>query len=213
MSTLGFALTFWIVASLATDLWERVGGAGLAGVSTKLRQLARAQYGMMLAHLGVAAFIFGVTMVKTYEVERDVKMNIGDTTTVLGYTFTFKGATPVQGPNYEASRGLVEVTRDGQPVAIMQPEKRIYRVQTNPMTEAAIQAGFTRDLYVSLGEPVDGANNAWIVRVYVKPFIDWVWGGCILMALGGILAATDRRYRQTARAASAARNELAGVGA
>jgi cytochrome c-type biogenesis protein CcmF len=95
----------------------------------------------------------------------------------------------------------------------MHPEKRIYRVQTNPMTEAAIEAGFTRDLYVSLGEPVEGANNAWIVRIYVKPFIDWVWGGCILMALGGLLAATDRRYRQAARAASAARSELAGVGA
>jgi cytochrome c-type biogenesis protein CcmF len=94
----------------------------------------------------------------------------------------------------------------------MRPEKRVYRVQNNPMTEAAIEAGFTRDLYVSLGEPVEG-DTAWIVRVYVKPFIDWVWGGCLLMAFGGILAATDRRYRQTARAAAAARAGLAGAAA
>ncbi|MEY4750910.1 MAG: hypothetical protein RIQ60_3124 [Pseudomonadota bacterium] len=212
MATLGFALTFWVVASVATDLWERVGSAGLAGVRTKLGQVTRAQYGMMAAHLGVAAFIFGVTMVKTYEVERDVKMNTGDTTTVLGYTFAFQGVKQLPGPNYDAWQGLVEVTRDGKAVTTLHPEKRVYRVQTNPMTEAAIEAGFTRDLYVSLGEPVEG-SQAWIVRVYVKPFIDWVWGGCLLMALGGILAATDRRYRQSAKAAAAARAELAGAAA
>ena len=109
-----------------------------------------------------------------------------------------KGLRELQGANYVAAQGRVEVTRDGRPVATLFPEKRIYRVQQNPMTEAAIDAGFTRDLYVSLGEPV-GDNNAWVVRVYVKPFIDWIWGGCVLMALGGGLAATDRRYRVTSR--------------
>jgi cytochrome c-type biogenesis protein CcmF len=107
----------------------------------------------------------------------------------------------LQGPNYVAAQGLVEVTRDGKPVATMRPEKRVYRVQQNPMTEAAIDTGFTRDLYVSLGEPVDG--GAWIVRVYFKPFVDWIWGGCVLMALGGLLAASDRRYRATRRASEA----------
>jgi cytochrome c-type biogenesis protein CcmF len=152
---------------------------------------------MMVAHLGVAAFCFGVTMVKTYEVERDVQMEIGDTTTVNGYTFTFRGAREVAGPNYAAMRGLVEVTRDGKKIADMRPEKRVYRVQQNPMTEAAIYPRVTGDLYVSLGEPTE--RGAWIVRVYVKPFIDWIWGGCLIMALGGLLAATDRRYRSKVR--------------
>jgi cytochrome c-type biogenesis protein CcmF len=122
---------------------------------------------------------------------------VGDTTTVSGYTFAFRGATEVQGPNYVAMRGLVEVTRNGEPVTQMRPEKRVYRVQQNPMTEAAIAPGLTRDLYVSLGEEVEG--GAWIVRVYVKPFIDWIWMGCLIMALGGFLAATDRRYRSKVR--------------
>ena len=149
---------------------------------------------MMVAHLGIAAFCFGVVMVKTYEVERDVKMSVGDTTTVRGYTFTFGGVTERQGPNYMAMQGQMQVARNGGAPIEMRPEKRVYRVQQNPMTEAAIDAGVTRDLYVSLGEQVEG--GAWIVRVYVKPFIDWIWGGCLLMALGGLLAVSDRRYRR-----------------
>ena len=196
MSTVGLLMAYWIVSSVATDLWERVqpNGKGLAEIRRKWRQLPRALAGMMVAHIGVAAFCFGVTMVKTYEVESDVKMNVGDSTTVRGYTFTFKGMKEIQGPNYVAAQGQMEVTRDGSRVAELQPEKRVYRVQQNPMTEAAISAGLTRDLYVSMGEEVEG--GAWIVRVYVKPFIDWIWGGCLLMALGGFMAVTDRRYRR-----------------
>jgi cytochrome c-type biogenesis protein CcmF len=198
-ATGGFLMAFWLVASIATDWWGTVHhrGEGLAGVWRRSRQLPLATVGMMVAHLGVAAFCLGVTMVRTYQVERDVKMNVGDTTTVSGYTFAFRGAIEVPGPNYTAMRGLVEVTRDGRPVTTMRPEKRIYRVQQNPMTEAAIAPGLTRDLYVSLGEEVEG--GAWIVRVYVKPFVDWIWGGCLVMALGGLLAASDRRYRSRAR--------------
>jgi cytochrome c-type biogenesis protein CcmF len=135
--------------------------------------------------------------VKTHEVERDVKMKPGDATTIGNLRFTLKEFKEVQGPNYQAVRGLVDVTdisRGDRVVARMEPEKRVYRVQTMPMTEAAIRTGLVRDLYVSLGEPVEG--GAWIVRLYVKPFVDWIWGGCVLMALGGLLAATDRRYRQ-----------------
>jgi len=150
-----------------------------------------------VAHVGVALFIFGVTMVKSFEVERDVKMNVGDTTEVAGYTFTFRGAQDITGPNYRAAQGLVVVTKNGREVAQMQPEKRIYRVQQNPMTEAAIDTGLTRDLYVSLGNAAEG--NAWVVRVYYKPFVSWIWGGCIVMALGGLVAATDRRYRVAKR--------------
>jgi cytochrome c-type biogenesis protein CcmF len=199
MSSLGLLMAFWIVGSVATDLWERVRPAGglRANVWHRARQLPRAMVGMMVAHLGIAAFIFGVTMVQTYQIERDLKMDVGDTTEVAGYTFTFRGVRDATGPNYEAAQGLVEITRGDRKIVDMRPEKRIYRVQRNPMTEAAIHPGLTGDLYVSLGEPLQG--NAWLVRVYVKPFIDWVWGGCLMMAFGGLLAVTDKRYRSRAR--------------
>jgi cytochrome c-type biogenesis protein CcmF len=199
MSVLGMLLAWWIVASVLTDLWERVSpkGQGLGLLLRRTSQLPRATLGMMVAHLGVAVFIFGVTIVKTHEVERDVKMKPGDYTTIGNLRFTMQEFKDVQGPNYRAVRGLVDVTdiaRGDRLVARMEPEKRVYRVQTMPMTEAAIRTGLVRDLYVSLGEPVEG--GAWIVRLYVKPFVDWIWGGCVLMALGGLLAATDRRYRR-----------------
>jgi cytochrome c-type biogenesis protein CcmF len=193
-ATLGLFMAFWIAASVATDLW---------GHARRLRQLPRAIVGMHLAHLGIAAFAFGVSMVNTYQVQRDVKLSARDTAELGGYVFTFHGVRPVQGPNYDAVQGLVEVTRDGRDEALLYPEKRIYRVQRNPMTESAIDPGFTRDLYVSLGEPVDG-GRAWIVQLHVKPFVDWIWGGCVLMALGGLLAASDRRYRATRRAVAPA---------
>ncbi len=199
VATLGLWMAFWIAASLATDLWETVWPAGgaLAELPHRLAQVPRARWGMMLAHLGVAFFCFGVVMVKTYELERDVKMELGDSTTVGGYTFVFKGVREAAGPNYTALQGLIEIRRGDRRLPDMRPEKRVYRVQQNPMTEAAIATGLTRDLYVSLGEPVGG--GAWIVRVYVKPFIDWIWGGCLMMALGGLLAASDRRYRARRR--------------
>jgi cytochrome c-type biogenesis protein CcmF len=200
MATLGLLMSFWIATSVATDFWEHVRprGSSWSELPRRTRQLPRALVGMMVAHLGVAAFCFGVTMVRTYEVERDVKMEVGDSTTVRDYTFTFRGTTEAKGPNYTARRGLIEVTHDGKRLPDMRPEKRVYRVQQNPMTEAAIAPGLTRDLYVSLGEPVED-SGAWIVRVYVKPFVDWIWGGCLLMALGGLLAVADRRYRVKAR--------------
>ncbi|MFO1220350.1 MAG: heme lyase CcmF/NrfE family subunit [Burkholderiaceae bacterium] len=199
LATLGFLMAWWVMFTVGTDLWERVRPTSGASVTARLALLPRAMIGMMVAHLGVAAFAFGVSMVKTYEVERDVKMDLGDNTEVAGYVFTFRGVREIQGPNYVAGQGLVEVTRNGKPVATMRPEKRVYRVQQNPMTEAAINTGLTRDLYVSLGESV-GAS-AWIVRVYYKPFVDWIWGGCVLMAIGGLVAASDRRYRVARREA------------
>ena len=212
-TSLGLAMGWWIVASTATDLWERVRPVpGVASLGQRIRQVPRASMGMMLAHLGVAAFIFGVTLVRGFEVERDVQMAVGDSTTVGGYTFTFQGVRDEPGPNYTAARATVDVSRNGRPVAAMFPEKRVYRVQSNPMTEAAIRSGVTGDLYVSLGEPVDD-GRAWIVRVYVKPFVDWIWGGCLLMALGGGLAASDRRYRRAARAATPTTVPLGAQGA
>jgi cytochrome c-type biogenesis protein CcmF len=203
LSTMGLLMAWWIVASVGTDIWERVAPKGSAGIVSRARLIPRTVLGMMLAHMGVAVFIFGVTMVKSYEVERDVKMNVGDKTTVGDIDFTFRGVRERQGPNYRALQAWVEASRGDQKVADLLPEKRIYRVQSNPMTEAAIRTRLQGDLYVSLGEQLEG--GAWTVRVYIKPFVDWIWGGCVLMALGGLLAASDRRYR--ARAAAASRSE------
>jgi cytochrome c-type biogenesis protein CcmF len=148
-------------------------------------------------------FIVGVTLVKGYETERDVRMAVGDTVKVGSYTFRFDGVRDVPGPNYSASRASVDVAKDGKSIETLHPEKRIYFAQQMPMTEAAIDSGFLGDIYVSLGDPV--GDGSWAVRVYDKPFIIWIWFGCILMAFGGFLALSDRRYRvRDAHAAAAA---------
>jgi len=190
----GLLLAAWVAASGAVQLYERVrNAAGGTSAWTRLRSTPRATYGMLLAHFGVAVFVVGVTLVKGYESEKDVRMEPGDTAEVGGYLFRFDGVRDVRGPNYVAGRATIQVSRNGRFVKMMYPEKRLYTVQNMPMTEAAIDTGLTRDLYVSLGDSV-GAT-AWVVRVQHKPFIDWIWGGCLLMALGGALAASDRRYR------------------
>jgi len=152
---------------------------------------------MNVAHMGMAVFIMGVSMVNTYEVERDVRMEVGDTVTMSNYTFRFDGVTEVEGPNYMATRGQILVTVDGKTEVVLFPEKRTYFVQTMPMTEAAIDSGLFRDLYVSLGEAVGG--GAWSVRIYYKPFVNWIWGGAFMMMVGGIFAVSDRRYRLAMR--------------
>ncbi len=196
MISIGILMAAWIVGSLITSFARTVrrsrelGGRGLAGLS-------RSYYGMQLAHFGVAVFIIGVTLVKGYETEKDVRMDIGDTTSVGGYEFRFDGVVDEQGPNYQAKKGFILVSKNNRVVMTLNPEKRIYTVQQTAMTEAAIDTGLFRDLYVSLGEPVSG--GAWSVRIYYKPFVDWIWGGCVLMALGGLLAVSDRRYRLAVR--------------
>ena len=209
-SVVGLLMALWIVTSVAAELWERVRPAGgvRANLRHRLGQLPRATVGMMLAHVGVAVFVFGVTMVGTYDIERDVAMSPGDSTTVRGYTFTYMGAQAVQGPNFQATRGHLVVTRDGQPVSDMYPEKRVYRVQRNPMTEAAIDSRIQGDLYVQMGEVIKG--DMWLVRIWVKPFVSWVWFGCLLMGLGGLLAVTDRRYRARATQAGSSRAHATG---
>lgn len=195
-ATIGLLMSFWITVTVITDLWERLQCRGDRKTSLvgRLRLLPRAMVGMMVAHLGVAAFAFGVSMVRTYAVERDVRMSPGDTAELAGYWFTFRGVREAQGPNYDSMQGIIEITRNGRLVSVLVPEKRVYRMQQNTMTEAAIDRSPTRDLYVSLGEPLND-GRAWIVRLYCKPFVAWIWGGCVLMALGAALAASDRRYR------------------
>jgi cytochrome c-type biogenesis protein CcmF len=156
---------------------------------------------MLLAHFGVAVFVLGVTLVKGYESERDLRMAPGEFTPVAKGELRFKGAAPVDGPNYSAMRGELELVRSGKVVEVLHPEKRRYLASGQVMTEAAIDTGIGGDLYVSLGDDV--GNGAWTVRVYHKPFVTWIWAGCALMALGGVLALSDRRYRLARRSASA----------
>jgi cytochrome c-type biogenesis protein CcmF len=196
----GVFVAAWVVAATVVDLRCRIAAmSGRDSVTVRLATLSRSYYSMVMAHLGIAIFVIGVTFVKGYETEQDVRMNIGDTVTVSGYVFTFKGVTASPGPNYMSASGLMEVTRGGDLVATLRPEKRVYTASRMPVTEAAIDQGVLRDLYVSLGESL--GNGAWIVRVYHKPFIDWIWAGCALMAFGGLLAISDRRYRLERRRA------------
>ncbi|GAO36513.1 heme lyase subunit CcmF [Sulfuricella sp. T08] len=184
MVSLGILLALWIVISIAINVQGRLRGGG--GWSANF-------YGMNLAHFGVAVAVIGVTMVSAYETERNVRMNVGDTITLKGYTFLFKGAQDVDGPNYKAARGTLEVSSNGKPVTTLYPEKRTYTASGMPFTESAIDYGFTRDLYTAMGEPLDG--GAWSVRLFHKPFVVWIWIGAVLMALGGAMSITDRRYR------------------
>ena len=193
----GLLLAAWIISTSVASLMHRLRQTE-GSFMTRVRASSRSYYGMLLAHVGIAVFVIGVTLVGGYQSETDVRLKFGESVDLGGYTFKLMGVADVEGPNYVAARGTVEVTRGTEKIAVMKPEKRIYHVQRNPMTEAAINTGLTRDLYVALGEMV--APGAWIVRVWVKPFIDWIWGGCVLMALGGLLAASDRRYRVSVRA-------------
>ncbi|MBN9125626.1 MAG: c-type cytochrome biogenesis protein CcmF [Nitrosospira sp. 56-18] len=193
----GLLLAFWVIASIVASILHRVRSSGKEGVFAKLAAQSRSYYGMHFAHLGIGVFIIGVTLVGGYETEKDVRMEIGDTVEVGGYTFRFNGASKSQGPNYIADIGNMDVLRNGQKIQAMQPEKRVYNASGMAMTEAAIDTGIFRDLYVALGEPLE--NGAWVVRVYHKPFVDWIWFGCLLMAFGGGLAVSDRRYRLSSR--------------
>ena len=204
----GLWLGLWVVAGAVAQVVQRLKAAPQPTIAAKLRAQSLSWYGMHVAHLGIAVFIFGVTIVKGYETERDLRMAPGQHTAIAGYDFQFKGTREVPGPNYTAIRGEFDVRRVGSPVVIrtLYPEKRTYPAAGQTMTEAAIDVGFLRDLYVSLGEPVEG--QAWGVRVYHKPFVNWIWGGCLLMALGGFLALSDRRYRMR-RTASVPRSAAA----
>jgi len=202
MVSFGILLAAWIVASSLVHFKAQLGRASAGRLGARLAQLTGSYYGMLLAHLGIAVFIVGVTLVKGYETETDLRMEVGDTAQMAGYTFRFAAVNEVRGPNYTASRGTIEVTRGSEAVATLNSEKRMYTVQNMPMTEAAIDIGLLRHLYVALGEAL--GPTTWIVRLYHKPFISWIWSGCLMMGFGGFLAAFDRRYRVKARAAQAA---------
>ncbi|MCG7893876.1 MAG: heme lyase NrfEFG subunit NrfE [gamma proteobacterium symbiont of Stewartia floridana] len=191
---LGMGLALWVAASHIVNLRDRLKNKkGFNGFWQDFKTGGRSYYGMILAHMGVAMFIVGVTMVSNFGEEHDVRMSPGDVSEIAGYEFRFDGVKRVPGPNYNAHRGSFQVSHNGEAFITLEPEKRTYFVQTRPMTEASIDWGFTRDLYVSLGEPLGGGD--WSLRLYYKPYVRWIWLGGVLMSLGGILAVTDRRYR------------------
>ncbi len=188
-------LAFWVVLSTLKGLWLKM------STCSGIRGVPRGYHGMVLGHLGIAVFIVGVTLTSLYSTEKDVRLNAGEAYELGGYRFTFQGVREFSGPNYRAREGHVVISRDGEAVTELFPQKRIYFVQRMPMTEAGIDAGLTRDLFVALGEPL-GGEGAWSLRLYHKPFVRWIWLGGLLMALGGLLAASDRRYLTMARRAA-----------
>ncbi len=183
-------LSAWIVLIGVRDLLDKTRHKG--GLKSMF-SLSRSYWGMQIAHAGIAMCALGIVLSSQYTVERDLRMAPGEQVEVNGYQFLFEGTRHQQGPNYTADFGVVRVKEGGREIAVLHPEKRIYTVQRMPMTEAGIDAGFFRDLYVALGEPLE--NGAWAVRLHVKPYVRWIWLGGLLMAFGGFLAVLDRRYR------------------
>jgi cytochrome c-type biogenesis protein CcmF len=199
---LGLLLAVWIVATAVLQLVQRLREHPAPGWLARARAQSGSFYGMLCAHLGVAVFVAGVTVVGGFHTERDVRMAPGDSTEVGGYRFEMLSLDATRGPNYGVLRATLAVTQDGEPVATLRPERRVYDASRMPMTEVAIDRSLARDLYVALGEPVGG--GAWSVRVHHKPLVNWIWLGCLLMAAGGVLAVLDRRYQaRRVRAAAA----------
>jgi cytochrome c-type biogenesis protein CcmF len=186
LTALGVTIALWTMASVLLDPVSRVFGKG--------PRLTRSMVAMQLAHFGLAMTVLGITVTSSYSVITDEGMKPGETRDIGGYIFRFEGTRDVQGPNYAAIQGVFTVTRDGKPVAEMLPEKRVYRVKTNPMSEAAIVGGLSKDLFIALGESL-GAG-AWSVRIQHRPLIRFIWFGCLVMALGGLVALSDPRYRR-----------------
>jgi cytochrome c-type biogenesis protein CcmF len=189
-----FMLAAWVLLAGVRDLLDKTRHKGLIKGA---RSLTRSYWGMQLAHIGIAVLALGVVLSSQNSSERDLRLAPGESMELGGYMFVFEGAQHYQGPNFTSDRGTIRVLEDGKEVTVLHPEKRLYTVQQSMMTEAGIDGGFTRDLYVALGEPLD--NGAWAVRVHVKPFVRWIWFGGLITALGGLLAALDKRYRVKVR--------------
>jgi cytochrome c-type biogenesis protein CcmF len=193
-AALGIFLALWVLLISVKDWWNKVRNKASKWAAT--RKLSRSYYGMMLAHLGVAVSVVGVALVSIYSEARDLRMAPGDSLQFGQYTFVFEGARHVEGPNFVADQGVLRVLDNGEPYLTLHPEKRLYKARGNVMTEADIDAGLFRDLYVAMGEPLEG--NAWAVRIQYKPFVRWIWLGALMMTVGGLLSASDKRYRKQA---------------
>ena len=193
---LGMTMAAWVILASLLLLVDRLAERPGAAFGARLSAIPRGWWGMFSAHIGIGVFIIGVAMVNGTNTNVDVKMQVGDVAQLAGYDFELMSITDAPGPNYEASRGELKVTEDGKQIATLTPEKRIYTARGMPMTEASLDIGLFGDIYASMGEQID--DTTWIVRLYHKPFISWIWVGCALMALGGGIASADRRYRKLA---------------
>lgn len=191
MTVLGLLMALWVIILTLMELHERATHSH--GFWRGLMCLSRSHWGMVLGHLGVAVTVIGIAFSQNYSVERDLRMKAGDSVEIHHYRFVFRGVQDIRGPNYSGGVGIIDVTRNGRPEATLHAEKRYYRVARSMMTEAAIDGGFSRDLYAALGEELD--DGAWAMRLYYKPFVRWIWFGGVLMASGGILCILDPRYR------------------
>ncbi|MDM0113779.1 heme lyase CcmF/NrfE family subunit [Variovorax sp. J22R133] len=194
----GLMLAAWITATCMLNFLERLRAHPSAGWFARARSQSGSYYGMLVAHFGVAVFVVGVTIVGGFAVEKDVRMAPGESVTLGRYSIRFEGVRERKGPNYMAVQATLAVARDGLPLTTLSPERRLYTASGTPMAETAIDHAFTRGIYATLGEPV--GPLAWGVRVQYKPFIGWIWGGCLLMAIGGLMAVVDRRRRMVPKA-------------
>jgi len=190
---LGMSLAWWVAIMTVISFRQRFKTQSMS--LTSLRKSPPSYFGTHIAHLGVVIFCIGITLTSNYSEKKDVLLKPGESYQMDAYTYTFTGAKPIVGPNYRGHEGKVVITKNNQVIVEMAPQKRIYFSQNNPMTEAAIDAGITRDLFVALGEQ-RGHEGAWTLRLYYKPFIRWIWFGAVIMALGGLVASFDKRYRQ-----------------
>ncbi|MGQ8364638.1 heme lyase CcmF/NrfE family subunit [Glaciecola sp. 1036] len=191
---LGMAMSFWVLVTTIMEVRQRVSAqTDEESTLASLKKLTPSHWGMVLGHVGFAVSLIGITLVSNYELERDLKVDPGDKVTIADYEIHFSGVKAIQGPNYDADRGIFDVYKNGQFVDHLEPEKRLYRVQQMPMTEAGIHTTLTRDLFIAMGEPLD--NGAWAIRLYYKPFVVWIWGGAFIMSIGGVLSMSDKRYR------------------
>jgi len=193
-AALGGTLGLWTIMSALSGVWARTRSGDRL---RSMKRIPRSVFGMTMAHLGIGVFVIGVTFTSIYSIEKDLRMTPGETYQISNYVFRFDGVEKSNGPNYTADRGKITVLEQQQIVASLSPEKRVYLVQQMPMTEASIDAGVTRDLYVALGEPLEDGKS-WAVRLYYKPYIRWIWFGGLIMVIGGLLSATDKRYRKIA---------------
>ena len=194
LGPVGLFLGAWVTFGALIDLWSRTGKSGAA----RLLRLPRADWGKATAHIGLGVTIFAVAGLTAWQQE-DIRVAMpGEPFEVGGYQMTLRDVVQERGPNFFSTKGIVEVTQNGRDVAVLTPEKRVYPVAQMPTTEAAIDYRFARDLYVVIGDEQD--NGGWTMRTYIKPFANWIWGGCALMALGGFLSLSDRRFRVAAGA-------------
>ncbi len=192
VATITMLLAFWMVSSIIKDVLEKM--SNKKTLAQGLRALSFSYYGMQAAHIGIAVMLVGISLSSYFSIERSVLLNEGDSVDLGGYQFTQSGSTQIHGPNYIADEVVIAVGREGEPVMNLYPQRRLYIASGTPSTEMAIDPGFLRDLFVTLGEQKE--DGAWSMTIYVKPFVRWIWLGAIFMAFGATLAAADKRYRR-----------------